>query len=79
MNDAKEIAEQTPCRWRHIEYAQRFTACPDCRRPLFTMRKEKCVRHCLWACTECFSETELAALRGFEFKHEDKDDEGDEN
>jgi hypothetical protein len=72
MTDAK-IAEKARCHWLHIDRArQGFTVCVDCRRPLFTMRREKCARHCLWFCTERFSETELTALRGFEFKHEDQ-------
>jgi hypothetical protein len=73
-----EIAEKVPCHWLHIEYAQRFTACPDCRRPLFRRPKEKCAKHFVWFCPECFTEKDLQTLKGIE-SHESENDESVED
>jgi len=65
---------KVPCHQLHIERAQQgFNFCVDCRRPLFRRPKEKCAKHTVWLCPECFSEDDLEALRGFA-PHENEDE-----
>ena len=54
--------------------------CTECRKPLFQRPKEKCAKHSVWLCPECFDEEDLEKLRGFEFLHKDEnDDESEED
>jgi len=68
-------------RQTHLEDAARgLSMCTECRKPLFQRPKEKCAKHSVWLCPECFDEEDLEKLRGFEFLHKDKnDDESEED
>ncbi len=60
----------------HLEDAARgLTLCVECRKPLFHRPKQKCAKHSVWHCPDCFSEEDLQELRGFEFIYEDDEDE----
>src|SRR6266568_63362 len=51
--------QHVPCHWLHIEYAQRFAACPDCRRPLWSAPKSKCRNHSTYCCPDCFTSAQI--------------------
>ena len=64
----------------HLEDAARgLTLCTECRKPLFHRPPQKCARHSVWMCPECFSEEDLQELRGFTFCEQDEQENEDES
>ena len=49
---AHQRAKETPCHWRHIEFAETFTHCPTRRRELYAAQGN------VWTCN-----TRLASVR----------------
>jgi len=52
--------------------------CPTCGRKLWRSPPQKCSRHGVWHCPDCFSDKELEALRGFTFYEQDEEENEDE-
>jgi predicted RNA-binding Zn-ribbon protein involved in translation (DUF1610 family) len=79
---AKEMTPEAACTM-HSHYLLMINTdaerCPICGRKLWRSPPQKCSRHGVWHCPECFSEDDLQALRAFKLHEEDEDDEGEED